>query len=80
MTEPLLRVKNLTKNFEVGGGFLAREKPCRLRRRQHQLRHSAGRDARARRRIRLGKIDDRPLHPAPSSSRAAAKCGSKAAA
>jgi len=26
MTEPLLRVKNLTKNFEVGGGFLAREK------------------------------------------------------
>jgi oligopeptide transport system ATP-binding protein len=25
-SEPLLRVKNLTKNFDVGGGFLAREK------------------------------------------------------
>src|SRR6185312_16409058 len=24
MTEPLLRVKDLTKNFEVGGGFLSR--------------------------------------------------------
>ena len=60
-----LRVKDLTKNFKVGGGFLSRDAARGSRGRQRELRHRAGRNARAGRRIRLGQIDHRPLHPAP---------------
>ena len=62
--QPLLRVKDLTKNFTVGGGLFCAQRRRGARGRRRQLRHRAGRDARAGRRIRLRQVDHRPLHPA----------------
>ena len=64
MSEPLLRVKDLTKNFDMGGGFFARE---------HHVVHAVDGvsfDIGAGETLGLvgesgsGQVDHRPLHPA----------------
>ena len=65
MTEPLLRVKNLTKNFPIGGGLLraAKARPCT------RSTMSASTSARARR-------SGWSANPAPANRPpAAASCG-----
>ena len=63
-SEPLLKVTDLHKWFPVKRGAAARP-DGRLRQggRRRLARAPRGRDARARRRVRLGQVDDRVLHP-----------------
>ena len=61
---PILRVRDLSTRFDVKAGFLSRVTPARARGRERELRSRGGRDARARRRIGLRQVDDRPLAPA----------------
>ena len=60
--EALLAVRNLTKTFEVRGGFRGVQRQ-RARGAGCQFRHSSGRDARACGRIRLRKNHRRPSDP-----------------
>ena len=66
MSEPLLRVSDLTKHFPVHGGlFVAPGRQPSMRSTACRSRRRSRRDAGARRRIRLRQVDDRALHPAP---------------